>query len=399
MRHENIFPLIEYGDICGFLKSAWENGWLDDYAEDHFLIKAIEGRVTTFVGNEQMVNNNLNMQGIVLPDGTIDVDTFQNNFCVNLSRRMQFLVEKYGEDNIKRFTMDQLSAGKENYREDAFFEALSEVSILFFYAHRASWMEMLYEPPVDRNTAKNPETNLSGPVYCKMDGIENEYRVSINIEVKSPEFPHNYHRDAAIALPTVLLTTEGRKIVETYCNNHGIIYLPPRVLKLRDFINSAASKFAVPEKNEYNLLYINWSYRDFPSNSFLEPWALLTNEVNGILMHPNIANAIGVHPDALKKITAIIVYTESLEGLMFSDFRYVWQRNGVGPRFRMWVLDEELRHAELEDRSDVLFKITGMNPDKVCNQRLMATHSPYPSEDEISVLSELLKNIDDNLLT
>ena len=80
---------------------------------------------------------------------------------------------------------------------------------------------------------------------------------------------------------------------------------------------------------------------------------------------------MGVLAEAFEKITAVIVYTESIEGLMFSDFRHVWQRTGVGPRFRMWVLDEKLRDAEWNDKSNVLFSITGMNPDKISNQRLM----------------------------
>ena len=50
-------------------------------------------------------------------------------------------------------------------------------------------------------------------------------------------------------------------------------------MKLKDFLNSASSKFSVPQSNEYNLLYINWSYCDFASNSFLEAWSLLTNRI------------------------------------------------------------------------------------------------------------------------
>ena len=88
----------------------------------------------------------------------------------------------------------------------------------------------------------------------------------------------------------------------------------------------------------------------------------MTNEINGILTHPDLAVQMGIVPEAFEKITAVIVYTESLEGLMFGDFRYVWQRCGAGPRFRMWVLDEELREAERADRSNILLGITRMNP-------------------------------------
>lgn len=201
--------------------------------------------------------------------------------------------------------------------------------------------------------------------------IETESTVTVNIEVKSPGFPHKNHESEKIAIPTVLLTDSGREDVKKFCEERGVRYIPPRVLKLKDFLNSATSKFTVPQNNEFNLLYINWSYSDFPSNSFLEPWSLLTNEKNGILRYPEIAESIGISPDVFKKITAVIVYTESLEGLMFSDFRYVWQRNRRGPRFRMWVINEKLRNAELDDKSNVLFNITGMNPDKELTQLIM----------------------------
>ena len=371
LRREKEFPLNNLGELCGFLKTAWEDGWLDEYAEEHFLIRAIENRLSSFVGKEQLINNDLNLQGIIGLDKSVNMNAFNGDFCVNFSNRLQLLSESFGEENIKRFMTDQMSAGKAKYREDAFFEALSELSILSFYAGRCSWMKMFYEPPVAGSNTKNPEAKFVGPISCKIDEIETDREITINIEVKSPEFPHDCHEDEKIVIPTMLLTDEGRKEVRKFCDDYDIVYLSPRVLKLRDFINSAASKFAIPQDNEFNLLYINWSYRDFPSNSFLEAWALLTNETNGILTHPEIALSMGVLAEAFEKITAVIVYTESIEGLMFSDFRHVWQRTGVGPRFRMWVLDEKLRDAEWNDKSNVLFSITGMNPDKISNQRLM----------------------------
>ena len=149
-------------------------------------------------------------------------------------------------------------------------------------------------------------------------------------------------------------------------NNSKCIF--PRVTKLVQFINSAAEKFAKPNENEYNLLYINWSYSDFPSNGFLEAWSLLTNEVNGILTHPEIGTKLPfkepICSEAYEKITAVIVYTSSLDQLMFSDFCYAWQKSPrTGARFRMFVINKELREKELANDSNILFKITGMNPD------------------------------------
>ena len=49
---------------------------------------------------------------------------------------------------------------------------------------------------------------------------------------------------------------------------------------------------------------------------------------------------------------------------MSTDFRYVWQGTNpdVGQRFRMFVLDEKLRDAEISCNSKVLFTITGIRP-------------------------------------
>ena len=231
--------------------------------------------------------------------------------------------------------------------------------------------------------------------------VDSNYTVTINIEVKSPEFPHDNHVDEKILIPTALLTDKGRKEVKKFCADHNVTYLDPRVLKLCDFINSAASKFIIPKEHELNLLYINWSYRDFPSNSFLEPWSLLTNEINGILTHPEIGKTMGIVEDAYDKISAIVVYTESLEGLMYSDFRYVWQRGSVGPKFRMWVLDEKLRNMERNNESNLLFYVTGMNPSDALTQRLMLDYKSKSLEEMVegSKFSvELVSLIDENLL-
>ncbi len=199
----------------------------------------------------------------------------------------------------------------------------------------------------------------------------NVEEIVINIEVKCPKFPSIEHQESKIAIPTVLLSNEGRKQIPRFCEANEIIYMSPRVMKLKDFLNSAATKFSIPKDNEFNLLYINWSFCDFPSNSFLEAWSLLTNTINGILTHPNAARNIGVSSEVFERITAVIVYTEALEGLMFLDFRNVWQFNGREQRFRMWVLDDKLRNAEKTRESDILYQITGMKPSNELTQMVM----------------------------
>lgn len=378
MRREKRFPIdIE---LCSYLKSAWENGWLDEYSDDHFLIKAIESRLDSFVAIDQMINNNINFMGMVTPLGNINSKQFDLNFCINFSRRLNGLSLAFGEEAIKRFITDQLSAGKQDYNEDTFFQALSEVSILSFFTALRAWDKVSYEPPaVDGINDKNPEASFCGTFVCNNTddtSTEIKKKVVLNVEVKSPQFPHDKHEEEKIAIPTVLLSKDGRIAVKKYCKENGVIYLDPRVLKLRDFINSAASKFNVPKENEFNILYINWSFRDFPSNAFLEPWSLLTNSDNGILLHTKYAEEIGIDKDAYKKISAIVVYTESLEGLAFGDFRYVWQRNGAGPRFRMWILDDDLRQSEENGSSNLMFRITGMRPSEPLTQYVMFDYKP-----------------------
>lgn len=401
MRKDTEFPLDD-NLLLEFLRSAWENGWLDEYSDDHFLIKAIEGRLDGFVGMEQLIANNANLFGFVMPDGSVDWKEFALNFCVNFSAHMEVLEHTFGTDHIRRFVMDQMSAGKKKYNEDTFFQAMSEVSVLCFLA-RNRWTQAIYEPPVDKGANnKNPEARFIWE-YCP-GGDEaapdaQKKTVTVNVEVKSPKFPHDSHADERTIIPTVLLTDEGRSEIQTFCKENGLVYMSPRVQQLKEFIKSAAEKFSIPGPNEFNLLYINWSYRDFPSNSFLEAWSLLTNELNGILTHPEAAKEFGILPEHLQKITAVIVYTESLEGLVFADLRYIWQRNGAGPRFRMWVLDETLREAERSDKSRLLFNVTHMNPDDPSKQRLMVDlkFKALGDIDRVSKLSlELLRLIHEN---
>lgn len=119
---------------------------MDEYSDNHFLIKAIENRLETFAGKEQLIENDLNMQGIIDFHGNANMVDFNRNFCINFSNRMQFLVQKFGKNPIKHFMTDQMSAGKKHYKEDTFFQALSEVSVLSFYASTLHWFQMTYEP-------------------------------------------------------------------------------------------------------------------------------------------------------------------------------------------------------------------------------------------------------------
>lgn len=359
-RSETPFP-TNCDDFIGFFENAWSNGWLDEYSDEHFLIKCINKQLTGIEWEIQLLfNNSTSMHTPIMADGKVDYNLFTINFIANLSAKLMGMSNTFGEGKIKNFVENQLAAGKGSYDRDMFFQALSEIEILSFYAGRADWDEALYEPPIGVN-GSNPEARF---VY-KDKSTANP--ITINIEVKTPKFPLLIKDRVKTAIPSILLSGSGREEFKKLCENNSFRCVMPRVTKLVQFINSAANKFEKPKENEFNLLYINWSYSDFPSNGFLEAWSLLTNDKNGILTHPEIGISLPfdspICSNAYEKITAVIVYTSSLDQLMFSDFRYSWQGSpDVGSRFRMFVLDKNLREKELAKKSRILYKITGMNP-------------------------------------
>lgn len=346
------FPNIE-DDFTGILSKIWSKGWFDEYSEDHFLIKVFENRLNDIQWTHQLINNN--SHGLYSPinsDNTINYPLFISTFINNFSCRINSMIVNFGELAMEKFVKYQLSAGKFLYNEDQFFQALSEIEILIFYCSKAKWSRIIYEPPTGVNSS-NPEASF------ELNIDDNTFK--INIEVKTPKFLNPVPNNNPVFIPCVLLNNKGRKLISELCENYKIKYVAPRVTKLVDFINSSAKKFKKPKKDELNLLYINWSYSDYPSNGFYEAWSLLTNSYNGIMTNKDIGLHLpfkeAVSPDAYEKISAIIVYTSSIDQLMFSDFLYAWQGTDsrMGQRFRVLLLDETV------DRS-MFFSLTNMNP-------------------------------------
>ena len=103
MRHELEFPIKNHIDrmAVNYLYHAWKNGWLDEYSEEHFLIKAINNRLRDFVGKDQLIENNINLLNIVNEDGMIKESLFNLNFCINLSQKLQFLDGMFGGNYIR----------------------------------------------------------------------------------------------------------------------------------------------------------------------------------------------------------------------------------------------------------------------------------------------------------
>ena len=126
--------------MCGYINEIWKNGGLDNFSEEHFLIQAMYNNVSKFKGYEQLSNNNANFFNFD--------NNFGLNFTINLSNKLEFLNKIFGQVNIKNFIEDQLSAGKNNYNEDQFFRALSEIEVLKYYCSfgPSQLSKAIYEP-------------------------------------------------------------------------------------------------------------------------------------------------------------------------------------------------------------------------------------------------------------
>ena len=330
LRSETKYPLSEM-DLAGTLQRAWEKGWLDEFADDHFLIKAIEGRLEHFPSRFQIPI----YLALAYP---ITPENFQKNFCINFSGKISRLIALFGEESIYRFFTDQLSAGKNHYDEDQFFRALSEVSVLSYFAMNAN--SGIYEPKT--NGRKNPEARLH---------LNNG--ITVDVEVKTPGFS-DFRTIEHIAIPTVLLDDQGRRKFKDFCKSYGLRGELPRVMKIKDFLNSAVEKFEeVDHVQHMNILYINWSLSEFEESGFQEAFSLMAHPINGILVHKDIALSLGIQKEVFEKITAVVVYTEPLQSLMFGELRWVWVRGHDGqPQFGIIGMH----------KSDSLIEVTGMNP-------------------------------------
>lgn len=151
-----------------------------------------------------MLNNDPNLHRLIKKHGVIDNNSFNLNFCMNLSVCLAHLQTIFGNDHMERFIKDQLSAGKQQYDEDTFFEAISEFSVLRFYAIRSKWKQALYEPPVQiSKSLKNPEARFVGEL--SLNG--NVEEIVINIEVKCPKFPSMSIKKAKLRYPRFYFPT------------------------------------------------------------------------------------------------------------------------------------------------------------------------------------------------
>lgn len=325
-------------EICKYISEINKKGWLDSFSNEHFLIKALNGDMDYFYKYKSLIKGSLYYA---------KEDINANNFIMNFSTKFSWFCNHFTEREMNKFVVDQLSAGKNNYKEEQFFRAISEINVLNFLMSfgPAKLKQAIYEPKLGVNKS-NPEARL---IYS--NGI------TVDVEVKTPGFNKtDYENKKGILLPTILLEDKEKIVFEKLCKKKEIEFVLPRVGKLKDYINSAGKKFEKPkDKNHVNLLYINWTYTDIERRGYLEPYSLLYNNLNGLLKNKEAALNLGISEEALEKISAIVVYQDSFDSIIFGDFRYLWN----GYFFRL--LPNELIDSNLVD-IDIIRNVTNMNP-------------------------------------
>ena len=125
--------------------------------------------------------------------------------------------------------------------------------------------------------------------------------------------PKSYETN--VYMPLMSLNDTGISEFERICSENGCFFQRPRISKLKSFLESAITKFHIQDTGEYNILCINWSYTDIVVNGYIEPAMLLFNKVNGIMNHKDMAGKLGISSDIYKKISAVLVFQNSVEAI------------------------------------------------------------------------------------
>lgn len=317
-RSEKNFPLGE-SEVYETLRKMWKSGWLDEYSEKHFLIRLLNG--------DDLVRRMFNHNKCTF-DGVIGYNA--DTFLINFNFRIKEMIKYFGEKEIVGFIRNQLSAGKKHYNQNMFFQALSEIEIIrYFLAFGNSFEKKCeYEPHVQGSKC-NPEVS-----------IEYKDGTLVNIEVKTPEFTDQLHKFDRY-MPLILLNDEGRYEFENVCKKVGAYAIMPRVMKLKQFLNSAATKFEEIKdgKMVYNILFINWSYTEISPNGYYEACSLLYNNINGILKHPKIGRKLGISEDVYRKVSAVFVYQCPDEMIIYGDFRYLFASRSASFLINPYIID------------------------------------------------------------
>lgn len=286
-----------------FLIELKSKGYLDDFSDEHLLIRALNGKFDFIDNKKELYKDNFFSY-----ESCHKSTTFLSNFALPL----KFFASHLKEADFEKFVRDQLSAGKENYDEDQFLRAVSEINVInYFLRFISKNIKVEYEPNLN-NDGKNPEIRI-----CTAEGE------IFDIEVKTPGFQKQIDMGDKKYLfrPNTILSENHKIKIKSYCDEHNVKFMFPRVLKLKDFIESSASKFTIPTHSKhYNILAINWTYTEFYSLKLREPLNLLLNPINGLLNENESYEAIGIKKSDLEKISGILLYQDNVDTILSQDF-------------------------------------------------------------------------------
>lgn len=331
---------MEY-DALNFTKQLYEQGLFESYSGNHFLIRALTGKLDYL--NEYP---HLAVPGSLTFDKETDTENFLNNFSV----KFKGFYDTFNEKDMKKFIGNQLAAGKKNYNENQFFRAISEINVINFVRCLGPGLkEAIYEPELNENNKKNPEVRLI---------FEND--IVVDLEVKTPgfgdanRFLKQKNIEYLIRLNVLVTDNERKGYINKFKKSKAEVVLP-RVGKIKDYINSAGEKFVIPNNGKHiNLLFINWTYTEFQQKSLIEPLGVLYNPKNGILRSPKFLDSLGINKEALKKISAIILYGDTFNSILYSNMLNIYEHMSY------YMIPNELYCENLD--INLLKLVTNMNP-------------------------------------
>jgi hypothetical protein len=316
------FPLSKYKfceKLCTVLEYLWSKGCFDEYSDNHFLIQSINNNFPDYRTKSQI-------ESFSSPAYSGNLTAI--NFCINLNTQLRRFLELCGNDDLERFVRDQLSAGKDKYNEDTFFQALHEIHVLRYFTCYGT-PDVTYEPKIGGVSGKkNPEYRIKNTFAIPGETIEEPLydteNYILDIEVKTIVGKSSVNNP--FIAPIIPIQPNKQSSLVSYCHERGFNFELPDVIHLKEFLNSAADKFVnTNNKNHFNLLFLNWTHREIPFFNFIEPLSLLDNHINGLLRYQNLGEKFGISSDTFSKIDAIFIHSYPKQALIFSDLRWCFQ--------------------------------------------------------------------------
>ena len=190
------------------LNDMWVNGWFDEFSNNHFLIVAIIEQKINYRTKEQVEIASTSLYN--------ENDNDAINFLINLSCVLNKMIRLCGEKQIEQFVKNQLSAGKDQYDEDQFFQALHEIQEFNFFTNYGN-PQVKYEIRIGGESGKrNPEFRICneftipGPTPEKP--LYNKQFYTFDIEVKSVEgrLDSSINDDKPFVVPTIAIDYNKR---------------------------------------------------------------------------------------------------------------------------------------------------------------------------------------------